>query len=142
MLSKSQGLSFTWCIGTVRVQNTCRHEHRTPSVQTHVHADRRQPSGAGGSGVPLGAVLVAQLAPTLLVRVLPDQLVSVSRNTVGAAEHTVGAVFIVGTLGTLVWTLQEALKETLIRQHQKVAFFLLEVFCSTETLNSTKVVIL
>lgn len=55
---------------------------------------------------PLGAVLVAGLALARLVGVFPDERVSVSRNAVGAARHAVRPVFMMGALGTLVWTLQ------------------------------------
>lgn len=55
---------------------------------------------------PLGAVLVAGLALARLVGVFPDERVSVSRNAVRAARHAVRAVFMMGALGALVWTLQ------------------------------------
>ena len=55
---------------------------------------------------PLGAVLVAGLTLARLVGVFPDQRVAVSWNAVGAARHAVRTVFMMGTLGTLVWTLE------------------------------------
>ncbi len=46
------------------------------------------------------------LALACPVGVFPDQRVSVSPHTMRAAQHTVGAIFKMGALGTLVWTLQ------------------------------------
>ena len=54
---------------------------------------------------PLGAVLVAGLTLSCPVGVFPDLSASFSLHTVGAARHAVGAVFKMGALGALVWTL-------------------------------------
>lgn len=55
---------------------------------------------------PLAAVLVAGLALAHSFGVFPDQLASLSLHTMRAVWHAVGAIFNMGTLGTLVRALQ------------------------------------